>query len=952
MKMPVAPVESSRGAVVGSRLRWLLRANLALLTVLAVNSLYLGVITFAEWATGRSQQSLAYQWMFLGHLVLGLMVMVPVLVFMAAHFRAARSRLNRAAVRRGYVLAALMLTLLVSGVALTRLGVFDLRQPQARDLVYWVHALAPLAAAFAYLRHRRAGAPIRRRAALACAATACVAVMLAVAAHATLRQPFVAALEPVDGGPTAVDRSEESAFAPSLARTASGRTIPASVLMIDNYCRQCHGDTHDRWSRSAHRFSSFNNPVYAASVRETRKVVLERDGTLRASRWCAGCHDPVPLFSGAFDREDFDDRNDPLAHAGLTCTACHAITAVNSTRGNGDYTIDEPTHYPFAFSDHPWLRQVSQQLIKAKPSFHRRTFLKPLHRTTEFCSTCHKVHIPEPVNRYKPFLRGQNHYDSFLLSAASGYGVRSFYYPDRAQPRCAGCHMPLQPSADFGARPFDASGHLTIHDHLFAAANTGVAFLRGDARTVAEHQAFLKGVARIDLFGIREGGSIDGRLHAPLRPAVLALQPGKRYLIETVVRTLKVGHVFTQGTADSNEVWVEMEARSGNRVIGQSGARDAVGGVDPWAYFLNVYMLDRHGRRVDRRNVQDIFVPLYDHQVPPGAAAVIHHALTVPADVIEPVTLTAKLHYRKFDRTFMRFVMGESHQMNLPITTIAEDAVTLRLDGDGTSGNQSAIPEWERWNDYGIGLLLEGSAGSEKGELRQAAEAFARVEALGRADGPLNLARTLYKEGRVNEAARALGRAAVAGAPPWTVAWLSGLVNKENGHLDEAVANFRAALGATSAALRARGFDFSRDYEVNNELGLALFERAKEERSAEGAETRTMLLREAATVFERTLAIDAENITAHYALALVAEALGDPARAAFHRAAHERYKPDENARDRSIALHRLANPAANRAAQALVIYELTTPSTADVRRSGATRKPAELADGKPSALLR
>ena len=28
---------------------------------------------------------------------------------------------------------------------------------------------------------------------------------------------------------------------------------------------------------------------------------------VKASRWCAGCHDPVPFFSGAFDDPKFDD---------------------------------------------------------------------------------------------------------------------------------------------------------------------------------------------------------------------------------------------------------------------------------------------------------------------------------------------------------------------------------------------------------------------------------------------------------------------------------------------------------------------------------------------------------------------------------------------------------------------------------------------------------------------
>ena len=179
-----------------------------------------------------------------------------------------------------------------------------------------------------------------------------------------------------------------------------------------------------------------------------------------------------------------------------------------------------------------------------------------------------------------------------------------------------------------------------------------------------------------------------------------------------------------------------------------------------------------------------------------------------------------------------------------------------------------------------------------------------------------------------------------AGAAPWTVAWLTGLVNKENGHLDDAVANFEAALDATSPELRARGFDFSRDYEVLNELGQALFERAKQERGATRAEARTALLRRAVDAFDRTLAIDAENVTAHYALSLLHGELGDQARAAVHREAHLRYTPDEQSRSRVIAMHRLANPAANHAAQSVVIYDLQRrPETAPATGASAVVDP-------------
>src|SRR5207302_9889661 len=95
-------------------------------------------------------------------------------------------------------------------------------------------------------------------------------------------------------------------FFPSEAVTATGNFIPEKTLMMDDYCLKCHQDAYQGWFHSAHHFSSFNNPAYLASVLETRKVALERDGNVKASRWCAGCHDPVPFFSGDFDDAEFD----------------------------------------------------------------------------------------------------------------------------------------------------------------------------------------------------------------------------------------------------------------------------------------------------------------------------------------------------------------------------------------------------------------------------------------------------------------------------------------------------------------------------------------------------------------------------------------------------------------------------------------------------------------------
>ena len=114
----------------------------------------------------------------------------------------------------------------------------------------------------------------------------------------------------------------------------------------------------------------------------------------------------------------------------------------------------------------------------------------------------------------------------------------------------------------------------------------------------------------------------------------------------------------------------------------------------------------------------------------------------------------------------------------------------------------------------------------------QAAAAFEQVEKLGRADGPVNLARVYFKEGRLDDAVAALQRAVKFDppAPRWTVAWFNGLVNKQNGFLDKAITEFRSILEDRYPELDKRGFDFSKDYEVINELGQTYFERAKLER--------------------------------------------------------------------------------------------------------------------------
>src|SRR5205085_9385699 len=121
------------------------------------------------------------------------------------------------------------------------------------------------------------------------------------------------------------------------------------------------------------------------------------------------------------------------------------------------------------------------------------------------------------------------------------------------------CHMPLMASNDFGAKfnEIDPAkplhDALTVHDHMFPSANTAIPKLvnmpdwettnkaHDDfARTYNADGSVKDNFIRMDLFAVHDGGSIESPIIAPLRPQVPAIKPGGTYLIDLVIRTLKI----------------------------------------------------------------------------------------------------------------------------------------------------------------------------------------------------------------------------------------------------------------------------------------------------------------------------------------------------------------------------------------------------------------------------
>jgi hypothetical protein len=446
--------------------------------------------------------------------------------------------------------------------------------------------------------------------------------------------------------------------------------------MQSKACERCHADIYKQWESSAHHFSSFNNQWYRKSIEYMQDVA-----GVPPSKWCAGCHDPALLFSGKFDTPIRQIENTPEAKAGLSCLMCHSIVEVKSTMGQGDFVLEYPKLHKLAASENPVVRALHDFVVRLNPEPHRRTFLKPFMKTqtAEFCSTCHKVHLDVPVNRYR-WVRGFNEYDNWQASGVSGQGARSFYYPANSM-QCADCHMPQLRSSDDG----NIGGY--VHSHRFPGANTAVPTANQDAVQLELSKKFLQDKqVSVDIFAISpsqkdsnaqkaaqaskpelstafavgeeadtslpQGPAGEVRaLTAPLGRVDAAVRRGDDVRLDVVVRTRKVGHFFPGGTIDAFDVWLELQAtdEKGQTIFWSGQVEDGgKGPVEKGAHFYRALLIDDHGNSINKRNAWANRASVYVHLIPPGAADTAHYRLRIPENSGEKITLHAKLNYRKF----------------------------------------------------------------------------------------------------------------------------------------------------------------------------------------------------------------------------------------------------------------------------------------------------------------
>jgi tetratricopeptide (TPR) repeat protein len=652
---------------------------------------------------------------------------------------------------------------------------------------------------------------------------------------------------------------------------------------------------------------------------------------------------------------------------------CHSIARVKSTMGQADFYLEYPKLHELAATKNPIARELHDFLIRLNPEPHRRVFLKPFMRTqtAEFCSTCHKVHLDVPVNHYRWF-RGFNEYDNWQASGVSGQGARSFYYPPKPQ-QCADCHMPLTKSADMG----NINGF--VHSHRFPAANTALPVANDDQQQLKVTEDFLKNKnLSVDIFALSpaqaelKAGTVGqselsttfavgeeaetkitpaqqgavAPLTAPLNRVNPSLRRGDTVRVEVVVRTKKVGHFFPGGTVDAYDTWLELKGVDNKgQTIFWSGMveDDGHGPVEKGAHFYRSLQVDAHGNRINKRNAWATRAVVYVHLIPPGAADTVHYRLHVPDNAGDKITLHARLLYRKFawwntqfsfagmpdpttqahvtsdfdDRSFvftapLQGVSAKQEKIpDLPAVALAEDQVTLNVlphNAPAPSPQVDARKEdWQRWNDYGIGLFLQG-------DLKGAQAAFQRVTEAdpGNPDGWVNIGRAAVQEGDMQRARTVLEQALSLSPDLARAHFFYAKVLRNDGNYDGAADHLRRVLA-----------QYPRDRVALNDLGRILFLQRK--------------YAEAVQTLQSVLAVDPEDLQAHYNLMLCYNGLGDEKQAKEHQIRYLRFKADESAQA-ITGPYRQLNPEDNNERQAIHEHVSVPLATERVRTAHRSEK--------------
>jgi len=713
-------------------------------------SISVGALLLFETVTGLLiwllPHSMSTQFMLLSHTVLGLVMIVPYVWYQVRHWLKVRHQKFSHHKVTGYASLVALLTCIVTGVILTVQAAFETRISYAMDAIHIGSTIALVVLLGVHLitilaqdNRRSADAAATLQSARRRWGFASVIVALAFGVgtavwQATYDHPALAWELPEDYG---YSYGDDKPFAPSLATTSTGDALHPRALSGSASCGQagCHEQIYEEWLPSAHRYASID-----VAFQAVQKVMADNEGP-ESTRYCAGCHDPVALFSGSKNIYD-EDLSSPGAEEGVSCIACHSLVQTD-LKGNASYTIDPPDFYAYELDESPTGKFLSAFLIRALPRHHATQYAPALLKSPEYCAACHKQFIDEEINDFG-WVQLQNQYDNWRKShwnreedpsrneyCSDCHARKSVEVAANTKGRCTAitttcreCHMRLRESTDPAAGdPWDlarAPDDGRHRDHRFIGANQfmpAVLGLPGHETHIAMTEAWLRGEAVVPEIAHKWPAVSKEYLESPhkkptphdrpsgpvlpikLRTEKATAKPGEPVRFSVEILNRKVGHDFPTGPLDVIQCWVEtVVSDADGKVLYHSGKLTPDGFVEQGSFIFKAEGVDAQGNLIDRHNLWELVGARFKRSLFPGFTDTARfeftcpdqvspqrtipgggeHSFDAPKDVKGPLKVKARLLYRKVNQHLLNIVTG-STEVRAPVTEIDTDEIVLPL---------------------------------------------------------------------------------------------------------------------------------------------------------------------------------------------------------------------------------------------------------------------------------
>lgn len=517
------------------------------------------------------------------------------------------------------------------------------------------------------------------------------------------------------------------------------------IIAPTGNCSSCHGDFTEKsnhepyptWAGSMMANSSRDPLFWAALDVANNDVAGVGDYCLRChvpSGWYSGRSEP-PLGSedGCMLQGEIDGEGFGNDFEGVSCHLCHrSMVNEDPPPGesgfyleNGELWIDDGE-----CAGKP-CRRGPYDYPPGIPPPHAWAY-SPLHRTGDFCGTCHNVTSPTHT------LIDENGVDTglpFPIERTHREWTQSAYAPaGNAPATCQSCHMPMAAGAqDVYACFFnenDRAGDLRTHQ--FVGGNTWVPeVLKGEYPNL---QRDLEFDATIAWANEMLDSAAAVALTAP------ASDPDRDLAVSVRVTNLS-GHKLPTGYTEGRRMWLQVRARDADgTLVFESGAYDAATAVltedaqakiyraEPgiWNGTLGICETDDAGGdrhfhfvlndciRIDNRipplgftGGTDLETRPVGYSYPetsPGSGVLVNHddtpyAFVVPVSAKSPIQLEVRLFYQTTSKEYVEFLLDQALDNGFP------DDCIPRIAGNVDMSRAEVLHDM--WTRYGRSAPVE-----------------------------------------------------------------------------------------------------------------------------------------------------------------------------------------------------------------------------------------------------